>query len=549
MSKQISDSFSGMSLDWGGLKLSVQSLCGGALVTGSTGSGKTVSVVNPLALKLAALNSADDETKPAIIYFVTKGASHETFLEQLPSNRDKDVIWLDGRRNCEFGISLFPSENWSSRDELDLAVPGFLEEFGEHCWDSLATARHDAFWDRQRMRVLCELSGLRNNGPDVFNLSPGDHLMTLLDRLDAFITHIETPQPQAQADADINLLKPWFDNVGVASKKEFERAKQATVSAMLKAPEDSTIRGLLSMLAKMIDGCSTKATPKSEPEPENTPLNRIYNGLDAPSKERLARLVRDYIVLAPVTRSCILSDLQSLVQLLRSGPAANVFNPNHDAAVSLEKVIHEGKILVLDLPLSDSANATRPVLLAIKLVLMNRILGRNSALCGGKQLNRKRPVVIIIDEFQSLISRGRSGGEDQFISRCREFGAISIFATQSLSLLAGTIRDSAKLEALLANLRTRIFGHSTDVWTCEQAAYLCGTSAGREIQLAQVWHGSDRLKRLVTISAQGRGPRVLPSTFATLKTGQFIVATADGDCHMLDASANNVMNPQIRLIE
>jgi hypothetical protein len=315
---------------------------------------------------------------------------------------------------------------------------------------------------------------------------------------------------------------------------------------MLEAPDDSTTRRLMLMLSKMVEGCS--APLKTMPEMEQTPLNRIFLKLNAPSKERLTRLVREYFLLAPTTRSCVLSDLRSLVQLLRRGPAGSVFSPARREMVSLEEVIHDGKILVLDLPLSNSSNATRPVLLAVKLALMNRILGRNSARFDGEQLNQRRPIVIVIDEFQSLISRGRSGGEDQFISRCREFGAIAIYATQSLSLLAGTIRDPAKLEALLANLRTRVFGHSTDPWTCDQAAALCGTSAGREIQLAQVWHGSKRLKDLVTVTGQGGNPRVSPGTFATLKTGQFLVATADGKCHTLDASGNKPMNPEVHTI-
>jgi hypothetical protein len=453
------------------------------------------------------------------------------------------VIRIDGRGTCKFGLSLFPEENWSSLQELNLAVPGFLEEFGEHCWDTLSTGRHDAFWDRQRMRVLSELSALEKDDSDLF-AGPGDHMITLLERLDAFIEYLETPQTPAEAENA--MLKQWFETAGIMGKRELERAKQIAVGSMLEASDDSTIRRLMLMLSKMIEGCS--APLKTTPEMEQTPLNRIFLKLNALSKEKLTHLVREYSLLAPTTRSCVLSDLRSLVQLLRSGPAGNVFSPAHKVIVSLEQIIHEGKILVLDLPLSDSSNATRPVLLAVKLALMNRILGRTSALCCGEQLNQKRPIVIVIDEFQSLISRGRSGGEDQFISRCREFGAIAIYATQSLSLLGGTIRDPAKLEALLANLRTRVFGHSTDQWTCEQAAALCGTSVGREIQLAQVWHGSERLKCLVTIDAPGGNPRVSPGTFATLKTGQFIVATADGKCHTLDASGNKTMNPQVHTI-
>ncbi len=139
-----------------------------------------------------------------------------------------------------------------------------------------------------------------------------------------------------------------------------------------------------------------------------------------------------------------------------------------------------------------------------------------------------------VDEFHCLASRGRLGGEDHFLARCREFGVITVLATQSLSLLAGALRDSDKLHALAANCRTRVFGSNTDGVTNNLAAGFCGTSKGTPVQRARVWHESKAFRRAVSDSDGEERLLVEPHRFAELRTGQFYVATPSRGVYWLD---------------
>ncbi len=261
-------------------------------------------------------------------------------------------------------------------------------------------------------------------------------------------------------------------------------------------------------------------------------LDQFATTLDAESGERLRRLVSEYFAIPETTRGCIATDLRGVVETF-TGPLGNLVLAQRKRTTTLDEVIHRGLILVIDLPLGDSGNATLPALVAIKLALFDRLLGRLSARCGGRPLSR-RPVAVFVDEFHCLASRGRLGGEDHFLARCREFGVVNILATQSLSLLAGALRDLDKLHALVANCRTRVFGSNSDPATNNLASGFCGTSNGTPIQRARIWHESEALRRAVSDSNGEERLLVEPHRFADLRTGQFYVATPSRGVYRLD---------------
>ncbi len=194
---QISETFADLSVNLGGLTLPLDTLCGGILVTGATGSGKTVSVINNFAGQFATLAMEDARRKPAIFYFTVKGAPHRDFIKSLPPARRKDVIHLSASDECSWGLGLFPSANWPSQDALESAVPQFIETLAEHLSDAMGATRHDPFWDRQRARILRELASLHPDRwlsktailPEVVPLHHEDALVRLLHRLTAFFDH------------------------------------------------------------------------------------------------------------------------------------------------------------------------------------------------------------------------------------------------------------------------------------------------------------------------------------------------------------------------
>ncbi|XHR29865.1 MAG: TraM recognition domain-containing protein [Chthoniobacteraceae bacterium] len=522
---QISESLRNVEIELGGLRLTGEELCGGTLVTGMTGSGKTVSVVNPLATAYAKLGTDGNGQKAAVFYFNCKGSAHREFIAGLPEDRREDVIVVSA--DSGYGISLFEEANWRSRNELNGAVVQFLEEFGRNLSDENRSLKHDPFWERQRVRVAEVLVSLetdriaRNIDAKTAGMFDADRLVALLRRLDAFIEHVgivcsrSGQKPEKQPGRG-----PTPEEIAWA-KEHFGKSVPGRKNLW---PKD--VKGEREMAKMLLD---LKNPPKSR---EETEFERFYGALDYRSQVKANALVREFYDLAEVTRSCVFADLRGVVASLMTETAKTYLHKKR-VTTTLEEIIQEGEILVIDLPLADGGQATLPVLQAVKLALFSRLLGRRSALCCGVALS-ERPVCVVLDEFQNLVSKGKTNGEDMLLAQCREFGVGVVLATQSLALLLGTLQNENAVAALVANCRLKIFGKNGDRLTNSLAAEACGTTSGQEVCRVPVWNGGEAFRRFVTEVEEGGAPVVEPRRFGELATGQFYAATPRGDTVFLD---------------
>jgi len=537
---QISETLTDLSVELGGLRMPLDTLCGGVLITGATGSGKTVSVINNLARQFATVTTGDARRKPAIFYFTVKGAPHRDFIESLPPARRKDVIHVTASDDCQWGLSLFPSANWPSQDAIESAVPQFVECLADHLSDGMGAIRHDPFWDRQRLRVLRELASLHPaDGPhhkvaeaDLATLHHPDALASLLHRLNAFLDHTAGGQRDSgprYCDVVGRLRDAGFE--GEAGLIEAENlAKQSAEIRPARWRSETHLK--IGALLRMAGGMAKQARNSASATRKPTLLDRFGATLDTESCDRLRRLLVEYFAIPDTTRGCIATDLRGVVEAF-AGPLGKLILSPGRQTITMDEVIQRGRILVIDLPLGDSGNATLPALIAIKLALFDRLLGRLSARCDGKPLCR-RPVTVFIDEFHCLVSRGRLGGEDHFLARCREFGVTAVLATQSLSLLVGALRDVDKLHALVANCRTRVFGANTDAATNNLAAGFCGSGVGAPLERARIWHPSEALRRAVSDASGEERLLVEPHRFGELRTGQFYLGTPARGVYWVD---------------
>ena len=491
--QQLSSTLADLSVDLGGLRLPLDQLCGGTIICGMTGSGKTVSVVNPLTLQLAELEAANPARKPAIVYFALKGQPHRQFLDALPAKRRGDVLTISYER--DHWLSLFHRPNWRDEQELNGAVVRFIEEFSQHLSDELGTGRHDPFWERQRVRYLNVLAGLKPK-KDLLAL-PGLDQMISDNALEKVLSRVEA----------------FFDYCTMNARNGLEEDQEA----------------------------------KPKPERPFSFLSCLHDALSRNQKLELNQLVTEFTRMADMTKFSILADIRGVTDVFRTpgGTGRYLFGTNY-ARVTVEELIDEGKILIVDLPLADGGNSSLATLLAIKLALFGRLLGRNTALHEGHAV-AKRPVCVVLDEFQNLVSKGRTGGEDLMMAQCREHGVIVLLATQSLSLLAGALRNESKLAALVANCRNKIFGRNGDHLTNQLASLTCGRGGLRQLRRAPVWHGGARFRAFVTEAAGDDAPLVGPEAFGSLRTGQFVLATADGGTYRLDLR-HGLQGPRLKVL-
>jgi hypothetical protein len=194
--------------------------------------------------------------------------------------------------------------------------------------------------------------------------------------------------------------------------------------------------------------------------------------------------------------------------------------------------------------LAESGGTSLPALVALKLALFRVLLARGGAQVQGRPVSR-RPVAIVIDECDSLLTRGRTGGEDHFLSKSREFGVTVILGTQSLSQIHSSLRDTQKVVALITNCRTKIWGRSLDPFTTSLASLDCGNTRGQAVQMAPVWHGSELFRRFVIAPASEEKCVVSPPEFGALGTGEFVLTTAESNVWRVDLHTRHV-SPIVR---
>ena len=531
MSQQLSSTLSKLNIDLGGLNLPVEQLCGGLLVCGMTGSGKTVSVVNPLATQFALLKDTRPKQKAAIVYFSLKGRPHDQFLAGLSKDRKRDVVMVS--HDSPVWVSLFHRPNWRSTAEVNGATVRFVEEFSQHLGDELNSRRHDLFWERQRIRYMHALLDLEVKFSALLRLNSAlqaldseDVLETLRARMEIFFEYSCSMSPEQVKVFGLNRDENLRAEDEVWAKQEYAKVLPNGTDW----PSDPRVAKQLTKLLV------TLGRPALF-DPSSTKLGQFQAALTEDSKLRLNNLVLEFMRLSNETKYSILADIRGVLDTFKTAePSRYLFGSGpgmSDSPLTLEEVIHTGKILVVDLPLADGGNSSLPVLLALKLALFGRLLGRNAALCNGEALC-ERPVLVVIDEFQNLVSAGRTGGEDLMLAQCREHGITVLLATQSLSLLSGVLQNDSKLAALVANCRTKVFGRNGDALTNRMAAFACGRQETGGVQRAPVWHGGAAFRAFVTDTVPNEAPVVPDNRFASLQTGQFYAATADGATHWLD---------------
>lgn len=470
-----------------GQAFDLEQLCGGNLVMGASGSGKTVSVMNPLALCLAADGSKDTKRKSAIIYFATKGRSHEDFIAALPPERRSDVIHLKDSKNPT-PFRLFPARHWKDSKERAAAVE-FVLELQRHLANNPDDqGNHKVYWEGLTRSILT--------------------------------TFMEASQGQTKEQREAFCGDP---NYGLLYSTDAFSCLLYRIDSFLEAYTNS--KGV---------GTAGEGT-------ETMSFSRWLRSMDTKSQGRVSDLIARLSGKDEHLMSYILSELQGiqtsistpLTKKLLLGPVEQSDESN--SPWTFERVIDEGKILVVDLPVGSVTDPERGTLVALAQRAMQSILRRRDAVSGGGPLNVVRPIVIVADEFHGyLVSKGRSDGLDHFLSRCREFGAIVILATQSIPLLTATYRDVNRCESLLSHVRNLIVGRCLCERSNQWATHFAGLTPVTPRPAYPNWHEDPDLEEFLS-SPKRSVPRIGPFELQSLPTGVFIAYETSGRLTRLDA--------------
>lgn len=157
------------------------------------------------------------------------------------------------------------------------------------------------------------------------------------------------------------------------------------------------------------------------------------------------------ILKSEITRitNCFLSDYD----------AFNTFNPSkkEENFLGFETLINTGKIVVLNMNISQYRNLSKIIAAYLKLDFQTEVLSRLAT-----QKN-PRKVAFICDEYHEYVTTN----DADFFAQCREAKCINILATQSYSSLLNTLKDETTLKVLIQSLVNKLWFRSDDSFTIE----------------------------------------------------------------------------------
>lgn len=174
---------------------------------------------------------------------------------------------------------------------------------------------------------------------------------------------------------------------------------------------------------------------------------------------------KEYSILDDRTKSILKSEVTRITNLFISDyQVKKVFCPekNEINFFGFNDVLETGKIVVLNLNISEYKNLSKTIAAYLKLDFQTEVLNR---LSNNLDLNNKRSVCFVSDEYHEYIT----SSDADFFSQSRESKCINIVATQSYTSLLNTLNNKSSVQVIIQNLVNKLWFRSDDIFTIEDA--------------------------------------------------------------------------------
>ncbi len=172
-------------------------------------------------------------------------------------------------------------------------------------------------------------------------------------------------------------------------------------------------------------------------------------------------LEKDYFSLDDRTYNLLKSEITRITNCFVSSlDVKNTFCPSkeNESFFGFEDVLKNGKIVVLNMNISEFKNLSKIIATYLKLDYQTDIL---------KQLSQKnkqiKPSVFISDEYQEYVT----SSDASFFSQSRESKCINIIATQSYTSILNTLNNQYSTKVIIQNLVNKIWFRCDDIFTIE----------------------------------------------------------------------------------
>ena len=160
------------------------------------------------------------------------------------------------------------------------------------------------------------------------------------------------------------------------------------------------------------------------------------------------------------TKGILISEITRITNTFISDyDVYSTFSPPKDKLnfLGFEDVLKSGKIVVLNMNISEYTSLSKIIATYLKLDFQTEILNSLS-----KNIIKKS--AFICDEYDKYCTKTDS----EFFSLSREAKCINIVSTQSYSSLKNTLKDDASVKVIIQNLINKIWFRTDDIFTIEE---------------------------------------------------------------------------------
>ena len=139
------------------------------------------------------------------------------------------------------------------------------------------------------------------------------------------------------------------------------------------------------------------------------------------------------------------------------------FNPKENELnfLGFEDLINTGKIVVLNMNISEYTNLSKVIATYLKLDFQTEVIAR----LANNFKNSSRTVAFISDEYHEYVT----SSDSEFYAQSREAKCINIVATQSYTSLLNTLNNKYAVEVIVQNLVNKFWFRTDDIFTIENA--------------------------------------------------------------------------------
>lgn len=123
-----------------------------------------------------------------------------------------------------------------------------------------------------------------------------------------------------------------------------------------------------------------------------------------------------------------------------------------------DEVIEQGKIVVLNLNISQYSNLSKIIATYLKMDFQSEVMKRLAN-------NAEKKTLFVCDEYDKYCTKN----DGDFFSMSREAQCINIVSTQSYNSLKSALKDEATLNVIIQNLINKIWFRTDDIYTIEEA--------------------------------------------------------------------------------